>query len=64
MSKEELLSRMEKAIVEGDKNMAENLARDAIKKHMDLNEIIEKGYVPGIQEKKEQKFSIRFDFTL
>lgn len=50
MIKEELLSRMEKAIVEGDKNMAENLARDAIEKHMDLNEIIEKGYVPGIQE--------------
>lgn len=50
MRKEELLSRMEKAIVEGDRNIAENLARDAIAKHMDLNEIIEKGYVPGIQE--------------
>jgi len=50
MSKEELLSRMKKAIIEGDKYMAENLARDAVCKHMDLNEVIEKGYIPGIQE--------------
>lgn len=50
MGKEELLARMAKAIVEGDKEEAEALAKEAIKEKMDLNEVIERGYVPGIQE--------------
>lgn len=50
MNKEEILSRMEKAIVEGDKDEAEALAKEAIKERIDLNEVIDKGYVPGIQK--------------
>jgi len=50
MSKEELLTRMEKAIVEGNKDEAEALAKQAIKEKIDLTEVIEKGYVPGIQK--------------
>jgi len=50
MSKEELLRRMEKSIVEGNKNDAEALAREAVEKHVDLNEAIDEGYVPGIQK--------------
>ena len=49
MNKEEILERMAKAIVEGNKDDAEALAKDAIKEKMDLNEVIEKGYVSGIQ---------------
>ncbi len=47
---EELLTRMEKAIVEGNKEEAEQLARESIEKKIDLNEVIEKGYVQGIQK--------------
>jgi len=50
MSKEELLVRMEKAIVEGNKDEAEVLAKEAVENKMDLNEVIGKGYVPGIQK--------------
>ncbi|NQT79416.1 MAG: corrinoid protein [Candidatus Aminicenantes bacterium] len=50
MSKEELLSKMEKAIVDGNKEEAEALAKEAIEKKIDLNEVIQKGYVPGIQK--------------
>ena len=50
MSKEELLVRMEKAIVEGNKDETEVLAKEAVENKMDLNEVIEKGYVPGIQK--------------
>ena len=50
MSKEEILARMEKAIIEGDKDEAEVLAELAIKEKIDLNEVIEKGYTPGIQK--------------
>ena len=50
MSKEEILARMEKAIIEGDKDEAEALAELAIKEKIDLNEVIEKGYTPGIQK--------------
>lgn len=47
---DELLERMEKAIVEGNKEEAEQLARESIEKKIDLNEVIEKGYTPGIQK--------------
>ncbi len=50
MNKEELLESMGKAIIEGDKKEAEALAKEALEKKMDLNEVIEKGYVPGIQK--------------
>ncbi len=50
MSKEELLARMGKAIIEGDKDEAETLAKKALEQKMDLNEVIEKGYVPGVQK--------------
>ena len=50
MSKEELLASMGKAIVEGNKDEAEALAMQGIKEKIDLNEVIEKGYVPGIQK--------------
>jgi len=50
MSKEELLARMGKAIIEGNKDEAEALAKEALEKKMDLVEVIEKGYVPGIQK--------------
>jgi len=50
MSKEELFSEMENAIVQGDKDKAESLAKEAVEKQLDLNEVIEKGYVPGIQK--------------
>jgi len=50
MSKEELLMKMGKAIIEGNKDEAEALAKEAVEKKIDLNEVIEKGYVPGIQK--------------
>jgi len=50
MSKEELLARMGKAIIEGDKDEAESLAKEALEEKMDLIEVIEKGYVPGIKK--------------
>jgi trimethylamine corrinoid protein len=49
MSKEDTLARMEKAIIEGNKQEAEALAREALEEKMDLLEVIEKGYVRGIQ---------------
>lgn len=50
MSKEDILARMEKAIIEGHKQEAEALAREAVKEKMNLLEVIEKGYVRGIQK--------------
>jgi len=50
MSKEEILARMGKAIIEGNKDEAEALAKEALEEKMDLIEVIEKGYVPGIRK--------------
>jgi trimethylamine corrinoid protein len=50
MNKEEILEKMKKAIVEGDKDEAEAMAKQAIEEKMDLSEVIDKGYVPGIQK--------------
>ena len=50
MKKEELLARIEKAIIDGNKSEAEELAREAVKAKLDLTEVIEKGYVPGLQK--------------
>ena len=47
---EELLARMDKAIVEGNKEEAERLAKESLEQKMDLNEVVEKGYIQGIQK--------------
>lgn len=49
MNKEDTLARMAKAIIEGHKQETETLAREALEEKMDLLEVIEKGYVRGIQ---------------
>ncbi|MFP4081918.1 MAG: corrinoid protein [Candidatus Aminicenantes bacterium] len=50
MDSEKLLSKMQKAIIEGNKDEAERLAEEAIDSKMDLNQVIQKGYVLGIQK--------------
>ena len=50
MTKEELYRDIRKAIVEGDKPAAERLAGEALAMGLDLSEVVDKGYVPGIQE--------------
>ena len=50
MSNEEFLSNVKKAIIEGNKDEALQLAQRAISEKMDLNEVIEKGYISGIQK--------------
>jgi corrinoid protein of di/trimethylamine methyltransferase len=49
MIREELFNDIRKAIVEGDKLRAQELAREAVRSGADLNEVIDKGYVAGIQ---------------
>lgn len=50
MVEENILKRMKKSIVEGDKKKAIELAKKAIEKKMELNEVIERGFVAGIQK--------------
>jgi trimethylamine corrinoid protein len=50
MIKEELYGEMSRAIVDGDGAAAGRLAREAVKAGLDLLQVIEKGYVPGIQK--------------
>lgn len=50
MDKALIFERMKQAIVEGNKVEAESLAREAVRKGLDLQETIENGYVPGIQK--------------
>jgi len=50
MNNEEFLNTVKKTIVEGNKDEAVQLAQRAIKEKMHLNEVIEKGYIPGIQK--------------
>jgi corrinoid protein of di/trimethylamine methyltransferase len=50
MTKEELFQDIRRAIVEGDKPAAERLAGEALRMSLDLSEVVDKGYVPGIQE--------------
>lgn len=49
MKNEDLYLQMREAIVEGDGARAGRLAGEAVKAGLDLLEVIEKGYVPGIQ---------------
>jgi trimethylamine corrinoid protein len=50
MGQEELLSKMKTAIIQGHKDEATALAKEAVARKMDLNKVIEKGYIPGIQK--------------
>jgi corrinoid protein of di/trimethylamine methyltransferase len=50
MNNEEFLNTVKKAILEGNKDEAVQLAQRAITEKMDLNAIIENGYIPGIQK--------------
>jgi trimethylamine corrinoid protein len=49
MTKDELFSKMSEAIVAGDRSAAAALAGDAVRSDLDLLEVIERGYVPGLQ---------------
>jgi trimethylamine corrinoid protein len=49
MIKDELFRNMKDAIVAGDRAVAASFATDAVRIGLDLAEVIEKGYVPGIQ---------------
>ena len=50
MNTEEFLKTVRKGIVEGNKDESVQLAQRAIAENMDLNEVIEKGYIHGIQK--------------
>ena len=50
MGKVEMFAKMIEAVIAGNKGEAETLAHQAIQQDLDLNEVIEKGYVPGIQK--------------
>lgn len=50
MNKDELLRSMNEAIVAGNKAAAAALGAEAIRSGADLLEVIEKGYVPGLQK--------------
>ena len=50
MHNDAMLNEMKRAIIEGDREKAETLAREAVSSGMDLNVAIEQGFVPGIQE--------------
>ena len=50
MDSDRTLEEMARSIIDGDKDRAVSLARDAVAGGMDLNSVIEQGFVPGIQE--------------
>jgi corrinoid protein of di/trimethylamine methyltransferase len=50
MTKSELFPKMSEAIIAGDREAAAGLAGDAVRGGLDLLEVIERGYVPGIQK--------------
>lgn len=50
MTQEDMFMKMKQAIIDGDKASAEALASQAVEKQMDLNEVVELGFIPGIQE--------------
>ncbi len=50
MTKDELLAKMNEAIVAGDRAAAAALAGEAVRSGLELLEVIERGYVPGIQK--------------
>jgi len=50
MEDKAVFTQMKQSIISGDKEVAEKLARDAISRSMDLNAVIEQGFIPGIQK--------------
>lgn len=50
MNNEDLFAQMAQSIIEGDKARAQELAKEAVDKKMDLNEAIEQGFIPGIEK--------------
>jgi trimethylamine corrinoid protein len=50
MTKNEIFPKMSEAIVAGDRDAARSLAEDAVRSGLDLLEVIEQGYLPGIQK--------------
>jgi corrinoid protein of di/trimethylamine methyltransferase len=50
MDKERILALMTQAIIEGDQTEAVRLAQEALSLRLDPTEVIERGYVPGIQK--------------
>ncbi len=50
MDKNTLLEGMERAIIAGDRDQARNLAREAVSSGLDLLQVIENGYLPGIKK--------------
>ncbi len=50
MNKTGLFEKMKNAVIEGNKQQAESLAQNAVENKINLNEVIEKGYTPGIQK--------------
>jgi corrinoid protein of di/trimethylamine methyltransferase len=49
MKKEDLYQSIRKAIIDGDRTAARELALEAVRLGLDLNEVLDQGYVPGIQ---------------
>ncbi len=50
MEKEKIFAQMNQAIIDGNEEEAVRLARQALELKLDPSEVIEKGYVPGIQK--------------
>jgi trimethylamine corrinoid protein len=50
MNSRELFDEMRQAIIDGDGDKAGTLAGEAVRQGLNLLEVIEKGYVPGIQK--------------
>ncbi|MGB2905927.1 MAG: corrinoid protein [Candidatus Aminicenantaceae bacterium] len=50
MERDTLLNEMTQSIIDGNRDQAKSLAREAISQGMDLNAVIEQGFVPGIQK--------------
>ena len=46
---QKLFDDIRKAVIDGDKTAARNLAEESVRRGLDLNEVIDKGFVPGIQ---------------
>lgn len=50
MSKEDIFNQMTQSIITGDRQTAESMALYAIDNKLDLIDVIEKGFIPGIQK--------------
>jgi corrinoid protein of di/trimethylamine methyltransferase len=46
---EQFCQDVRKAIVDGDRDAARELAREAVRRELDLNAVIDTGFIPGIQ---------------